>query len=173
MARPKLHELPHRVREWISAARGGAQAWWSEIRRDPSRLREGALPRVLFWLTVLGAGLASAWLLSGVVGPLIPGAAAERKPTAILRLACADEACGAVFVAELPRDFSAWPTTCEKCRTPQAVRAAQCSACRAWHAPQGASSSRCPRCRAREAAQRAPTSTSRPSDPDDAEDGWR
>jgi predicted RNA-binding Zn-ribbon protein involved in translation (DUF1610 family) len=69
-------------------------------------------------------------------------------------------------------DFDAWPLTCPKCGKQTVYRAKLCPKCHRWYAIAPGQPRQCPFCAAEEPAEPQETSTSKPANRDDAEDGW-
>ena len=166
-----LAALPHRARELLLALPTHCRNARDALRDNPAALWEHPAARIALWI-ILGALLlgGTGWLVRSLTPPALDDAA-RRAPTAILHVACTAPECRHYFTTQQPLNFSAWPMTCPKCQQPTAYRATLCPKCRQWFAPAPGPPAACPHCVARAAPPPRPE-RERPTDPDDAEDGW-
>lgn len=173
MPPPDYTELRGSLRERISSFRLNFRQFRADVREDPTLLWRTQPIRIAFWILVgLGLILFVRWLAVSITPtPSFPG---EYEPTrtATLWVACTNPDCLKTSMHTAPMDFNAWPVACEHCGNPSAVRAVRCPLCRSLMPPaEGDSSGPCVRCATPVRKTAAPVA-SRPSDPDDREDGW-
>lgn len=171
---PDLADIPNRARESLAQARADWRAWRIDFRRDPGAFVHSPLFRIGIYV-VLGvlALLAIRWL----AGSLAPRDAAGDRPrgnaAAEIRVACTNPECLFSETVQVDPHFKAWPMTCKKCGQQTVYRAQRCRRCQQWFATAPGAAADCPHCNAQERLRRQKVKpASRPSNPDDAEDGW-
>ncbi len=166
----RLSELPNQVRQRAADFKADFGQWKADVGKDPSLLFRALPLRLALW-AVLGLGVFFA--LRAVLGGLAPPPGQFETATrdATLYVACTNPACRASYRTTRPMDFHDWPLVCEKCGQKSVERATQCTRCRKWYAKGTAGG--CPWCAiaASKPVERK-TTTTKPLDRDDAEDGW-
>jgi predicted RNA-binding Zn-ribbon protein involved in translation (DUF1610 family) len=171
---PSPADLSHRLREWLTDLGTQYQQWREQLHADPALLWRPPLVRAALLLVAgLMLVLAARWVAVGLAPGSDHAHGAFTRPRAILRVACTSHDCTRSYSKELPLDFKSWPLVCPDCGQPSVYRAQLCQTCRIWFAQPPGAAAGCPVCAARAASQPAPQApTSRPLDPDDAEDPW-
>lgn len=168
----RYSDLPNALRERAANFRSDWRQFLSDVREDPAVLWRTQPARILIWLVLGGlAILAAAWLAQSLTPPPAPGTIDEPTRVATIWMYCVNQQCQKTYTEHTPLDFSAWPLVCPFCHQPTAYRAIRCQTCRGFYATTPGEPDICPRC-APPSRKPAPAPTSRPTDPDDSEDGW-
>lgn len=166
---PRLGDLPHAVRDELENLPSRWRDLREGLRNDPGAIFNHPLARItLFVILGIVALLLINWLISGLTPGGTTPTSEVATPWASVYVACTNPECGAVYQAQVARDFKDWPLPCERCKTGKVYRAAYCKECRSWYplVPGKAHV-----CQAKEAPVQAPT-TPKQRGTDNDEDPW-